>query len=170
MALSFGHLLTVESSRSENIDSLHEAEVGIGLGDVLHVGADEDQTRVRRLRLRTEIRARMRACAALSLAFFCASFSLICRSSFSYRRLIMSSCSSAANEREGALTSFSLCESAEHGIFHLTVKTGSRLGGQSARAGNRARRKEAPGCRPPRIGEHAGGGRPALLLGSGGRA
>ena len=43
-------------------------------------------------------------------------------------------------EREGALTSFSLCEkrscysNPEMAIFHLTVKTGSRLGGQSARA------------------------------------
>ena len=42
--------------------------------------------------------------------------------------------------REGALTSFSLCEkrscysNPEMAIFHLTVKTGSRLGGQSARA------------------------------------
>ena len=44
------------------------------------------------------------------------------------------------NEREDALTSFSLCEkrscysNPEMAIFHLTVKTGSHLGGQSARA------------------------------------
>ena len=86
--------------------------------------------------------------------------------------------------REGALTSFSLCEkrscyyNPEMAIFHLTVKTGSRLGGQSARAkadyiereGKYERQDDELAHRESENMPEWAEDDPRSLLGSGGRA
>ena len=57
----------------------------MGLGDVLHVGADEDQTAGAALAVADRNPGTDEGLRSFEFAFFCASSSLSCRSSFSYR-------------------------------------------------------------------------------------
>ena len=79
------------------MESLHEAglAVGIGLGDVLHVRADEDQTAGAALAFAGGDAGADTALSSFKFGLFFASFSIRCRSSFWYRSRRILSCSSS---------------------------------------------------------------------------